>query len=85
MTATAMKKPPPYGAIALRKDIIGELDKLAAKLGLSRDELAENILITAMEDLDDQLSADEAMKEWNASGQETVSLEDIEKSLGLDR
>jgi hypothetical protein len=38
-----------------------------------------------MEDIDDELFADEAMKEWEASGKETVSLEEVEKRLGLDR
>jgi RNA polymerase sigma-70 factor (ECF subfamily) len=39
----------------------------------------------AMEDIDDELIADEAMKEWEASGKETVSLDEVEKRLGLDR
>jgi predicted transcriptional regulator len=85
MSAQTAKKAPPYGAIALRKDIIEELDRLAAKLGLTRDELAEKALLTAMEDIDDELLADAAMKEWIASGKETVSLEEVEKNLGLGR
>lgn len=85
MSAQTAQKAPPYGAIALRKEIIDELDRLAVKLGLPREELAEKVLLTAMEDLDDQLMADAAMNEWVASGRETVSLEDVEKRLGLDR
>lgn len=85
MTASAARKTPSYGAIALRKDIIDELDKLAAKLGVTRDELAEKALLTAMEDIDDQLWAEQAIKEWNASDKETVTLEEVEKQLGLDR
>ncbi|MFM8700869.1 MAG: hypothetical protein ACKOC1_05645 [Hyphomicrobiales bacterium] len=84
MTASAARKTPAYGAIALRKDIIDELDKLAAKLGVTRDELAEKALLTAMEDIDDQLWAEQAIKEWNASDKETVTLEEVEKQLGLD-
>ncbi len=85
MPASTAKTLPPYGAIALRKDIIAEIDRLAAKMGMTRDELAEKALLTAMEDIDDGLMADEAMKEWEASGKETVSLEEVEKRLGLDR
>ena len=85
MSAQTAKKAPPYGAIALRKDIIEELDRLAAKLGLTRDELAEKALLTAMEDIDDELLADAAMKEWEASDKKTFSLEEVEKRLGLDR
>ena len=36
MTASAARKTPPYGAIALRKDIIDDLDKLAKKLGVTK-------------------------------------------------
>jgi hypothetical protein len=38
-----------------------------------------------MEDIDDQLWAEQAIKEWNASDKETVTLEEVEKQLGLDR
>ena len=76
MTASAARKTPSYGAIALRKDIIDELDMLAAKLGMTRDELAEKALLTAMEDIDDQLWAEQAIKEWNASDKETFTLEE---------
>ena len=85
MTTSASKKSPPYGAVALRKEVIAELDRLAKKLGVSRDELAEKVLVSALEDVDDQLIADQAFEEWHASGRETVSLEDVEKRLGLDR
>ena len=68
MSAQTAKKVPPYGVIALRKDIIEELDRLAKKVGMTRDELAEKALFTAMEDIDDALIADEAIKEWEASG-----------------
>jgi predicted DNA-binding protein len=84
MSAQTAKKVPPYGAIALRKDIIDELDRLAAKLGMTRDALAEEALLTAMEDIDDGLIGDEAMKEWEASDKTTVTLEEVEKRLGLD-
>jgi predicted DNA-binding protein len=84
MTASAARKTPPYGAIALRKDIIDELDMLAAKLGTTRDELAEKALLTGMEDIDDQLWAEQAIKEWNASDKETFTLEEVKKQLGLD-
>ncbi|MEY4092623.1 MAG: hypothetical protein RLZZ496_1805 [Pseudomonadota bacterium] len=85
MTASAAKQTPPYGAVALRKEVIEELDRVASKLGLSRDELAEKAMLPALEDIDDQYEAEVALKEWHASGREAVSLEDVEKRLGLDR
>jgi predicted DNA-binding protein len=85
MSAQTAKKAPPYGAIALRKDIIDELDRLAAKLGMTRDALAEEALLTAMEDIDDGLIGDEAMKEWEASDKTTVTSDEVRDILGLDR
>ena len=84
MTASAARKTPPYGAIALRKDIIDELDKLAAKLGMTRDELAEKALLTAMEDIDDQLWAEQAIKEWQSSDKKTFTSSEVRQMLGLD-
>ena len=85
MSGSAARKVPPYGAVALRKELIDELDRLAAKLGLTREELAEKALLQALEDFDDAHLADEAIKAWTASGKETVSLDDVERRLGLDR
>lgn len=85
MTASTAKKVPPYGAVALRKEVIDELDRLAEKMGLSREDLAEKILLRALEDIEDAHLADEAIKAWTASGKETVSLDDVERRLGLDR
>lgn len=84
MTASAARKTPPYGTIALRKDIIDELDKLAAKLGVTRDELAEKALLTAMEDIDDQLWAEQAIKEWQNSDKKTFTSSEVRQMLGLD-
>lgn len=85
MTAYAKKSVSPYGAVALRKELIDELDRLAEKMGLSRDELAEKALLIALEDFEDAHLADEAIKAWTASGKETVSLDDVERRLDLDR
>jgi predicted DNA-binding protein len=85
MPAQTAKKAPPYGAIALRTAIIDELDRLAAKLGTTRDALAEKALLAAMEDIDDELFADEAMKEWEASDKKTFTSNEVREMLGLDR
>ncbi|MEI6398575.1 MAG: hypothetical protein WCO71_07390 [Pseudomonadota bacterium] len=84
MPASTAKKLTPYGAIALRKEVIDELDRLAIKLGLSRDELAEKALLTAMEDIDDQLWADEAVNEWENSDKKTFTSSEVRQMLGLD-
>jgi len=85
MSAQTAKKAPPYGAIALRKDLIEELDRLAAKVGMTRDELAEKALLTAMEEMDDQQWAEEAINEWEASDKKTFTSTEVRDILGLDR
>lgn len=84
MTTSASKKLPPYGAVALRKEVIAELDRLAKKLGVSRDELAEKVLVSALEDVDDQLWAEEAVEDWENSDKKTFTASDVRQMLGLD-
>lgn len=84
MTASIAKNVPPYGAIALRKDVVDELDRLAERLGLSREELAEKALLSALEDIDDQLWAEDAIKEWENSDKKTFSSSEVRHMLDLD-
>lgn len=84
MTGSAAKKVPPYGAVALRKELIDELDQLAAKLGLTREELAEKALLSALEDFDDQFFAKEALEDWENSDKKTFSSSEVRHMLGLD-
>jgi predicted transcriptional regulator len=84
MTASAAQKQPPYGAIVLRKELIDEIDRLAALMNLSREELAEKALLDALEDYDDQLVADKAFAEWEASDKKTFTSSEVRQMLGLD-
>ena len=84
MTASTAKNVPPYGAIALRKDVVDELDRLAERLGLSREELAKKALLSALEDIDDQLWAEDAVKEWENSDKKTFSSSEVRHMLDLD-
>lgn len=78
------RKPAPYGAIALRAEVIAVLDAVAAKVGKTRDELAEEALLTYLEDLEDSIELQEAYKEWEKEGFKTVSAQELRKELGLD-
>lgn len=78
------RKPAPYGAIALKAEIIAVLDAVAAKLGKTRDELAEEALLSYLEDAEDGIAAEEAIREWEADGRKSISAEDLRKELGLD-
>ncbi|MFM8608407.1 MAG: hypothetical protein ACKOBC_10665 [Hyphomicrobiales bacterium] len=84
MTASASKKLPPYGAVALRKEVIDELDRLAGLMNLSREELAEKALLIALEDFDDEQWAEEAVKEWENSDKKTFSSAEVRQLLDLD-
>jgi predicted DNA-binding protein len=78
------RKPVPYGAIALRAEVIAVLDEVAAKIGKTRDELAEEALLTYLEDLEDSIELEQAYKEWEKDGFKTYSLEDVLKENGLE-
>ena len=68
----------------MRADIVAVLDTVAAKLGKTRDEIAEEALLLHLEDLEDQIDLERALKEWEADGFKTYTLEEILKDNGLE-
>ncbi len=71
-------------AIQLPEDVEQRLDNLAQKTGLDKSRIAHEAIMTHLEDLEDYYLAVQAYEEHVQSGEKPISLDDVEKELGLD-
>lgn len=70
-------------AVRLPEDLERRLGELSRHTGRSKSFYVRQALEEHLEDLEDQYWADEAVKQWQASGGKTRSLDDLKGELGL--
>lgn len=72
-------------SIELSKELLMELDRMAEKYELTREEFIKKAIVTMMEDLDDEEWAQQVILEWEAEGDhETISWEEAMRELELE-
>jgi RHH-type transcriptional regulator, rel operon repressor / antitoxin RelB len=71
-------------AIRLPPEIEQQLSDLAKRTGRTKTFYAREAILTHLEDLEDLYIAEKALDEFYASGEKTVSLDQVRKELGLD-
>ncbi len=71
-------------AIRLPPEIEQQLSDLAKRTGRTKTFYAREAILTHLEDLEDLYVAEKALDEFYASGEKTVSLDQVKKELGLD-
>lgn len=71
-------------AVRLPQDIENRLQFLADQTGRSKTFYAKEAILKYLEEMEDIFLADQALKTFRESGEQVVSLEALEKELGLD-
>ena len=71
-------------AIRLPADIEKRLDRLAKRTGRTKTWYAREAILNHLEDLEDVYLADKALKAIREGRSRTYTLEEVERSLGLD-
>nr|WP_314741501.1 DUF6290 family protein [uncultured Haemophilus sp.] len=71
-------------AVRLPEDIENRLQFLADQTGRSKTFYAKEAILKYLEEMEDIFLADQALKAFRESGEQVVSLEALEKELGLD-
>jgi RHH-type transcriptional regulator, rel operon repressor / antitoxin RelB len=71
-------------AIRLPEDIEKRLDLLAKKSGRTKTHYVREAVLSYLEDLEDAFEAEQALKEFYASGEKSISLAEVKKQLGLE-
>jgi RHH-type transcriptional regulator, rel operon repressor / antitoxin RelB len=70
--------------IRLPPEIEKQLGDLAKKTGRTKTFYAREAILNYFEDMEDRIIAENAWKEFEMSGRETVPLEDVLKRYGMD-
>ena len=70
-------------AVRLPADIETRLDALAKATGRTKTYYVKEAILKHLEDLEDAYLAEDAYLRFKASGEKTIPLEEIERSLGL--
>ncbi|MDR1124860.1 MAG: DUF6290 family protein [Deltaproteobacteria bacterium] len=70
-------------AIRLPEEIETRLDALAKATGRTKTYYAKEAILTHLEDLEDAYLAEEEYLRFKASGEKAISLEEVERRLGL--
>lgn len=71
--------------IQLSPEADASLERLAARIGQSKSACLNRLIEEHLDDLMDACLAEAAWAEHLASGEPTVSLEQLEQDLGLER
>lgn len=71
-------------AVRLPQDIENRLQFLADQTGRSKTFYAKEAILKYLEEMEDIFLADQALKAFRESGEQVVSLDALEKELGLD-
>lgn len=71
-------------AVRLPQDIENRLQFLADQTGRSKTFYAKEAILKYLEEMEDIFLADQALKAFRESGEQVVSLEALEKELGLE-
>jgi RHH-type transcriptional regulator, rel operon repressor / antitoxin RelB len=71
-------------AIRLPPEIEAELTALAKRTGRTKTFYAREAILNYLEDLEDSLIAEKAMKAFEKSGRKTIPLEDVLKRYGME-
>ncbi|OOF37839.1 type II toxin-antitoxin system RelB family antitoxin [Rodentibacter heidelbergensis] len=71
-------------AIRLPEDIEMRLQHLADETGRSKTFYAKEAILKYLEDMEDIFLADKALKEFRESGEQLISLDELEAELGLE-
>ena len=79
-----MTTTPQATTIQLRPSEEALLAQLADKTGRSKEAIIREIIEEGLEDLDDALVAQEALKRHHASGEPTIPHHELWRELGLD-
>jgi RHH-type transcriptional regulator, rel operon repressor / antitoxin RelB len=70
-------------AIRLPKDIDDRLARLAQETGRTKTFYARQAILSLIEDLEDAYIAEKAWKEFKASGEAAIPMEEVMKKYGL--
>jgi hypothetical protein len=65
-------------------ELVGPLEKVAKRIHQSPDAILLQLLRSYLEDIQDASDALRAYRSWQHLGNETTSLDDIVRELGLD-
>ncbi len=71
-------------AIRLPEEIEARLDTLAKATGRTKTYYAREAIITHLEDLEDAYLAEKAYKDFIASGEKAIPLEEVMKRYGME-
>lgn len=71
-------------ALRLPEEVEQRLADLAKRTGRTKSFYAREAILTHLEDLEDYYEAEAAYTDFKASGEKGISLEEMEKSLGLE-
>lgn len=70
-------------AVRLDAELERRLDELARRTGRSKSFYVKQAIEEHLSDLEDYYWADEAVRQWEASGRPTRPLSDLKAELGL--
>lgn len=71
-------------AVRLPKEIEHRLQFLAEQTGRSKTFYVKEAVLKHLEEMEDIFLSDQALKQFRESGEEVVSLETLERELGLE-
>jgi RHH-type rel operon transcriptional repressor/antitoxin RelB len=70
--------------VRLSPDTEARLDQLAAKTGRTKAFYLRCLIEEHLDDIEDAYLADQALREFRASGEKTFSHDEVRRRLGLD-
>jgi len=71
-------------AVRISDKLDNRLKKLAKKTHRTKTFYVREAIVQHMDELEETYSAEKALSKFEAGTQETISLEDLEKELGLE-
>lgn len=71
-------------AVRLPKEIEHRLQFLSEQTGRSKTFYVKEAVLKHLEEMEDIFLSDQALKQFRESGEEVVSLETLERELGLE-
>ena len=71
-------------AIRLPKELEDRLTAMAKKTGRTKTFYAKEAILNYLEDLEDTYIAEKAWKEFKASGEKTIPIEDVMRKYGVE-
>ncbi len=71
-------------ALRLPVEIEHRLEVLAKRSGHTKTHFAREAILRHLEDMEDAFEAEQALKEFYASGEKSIPLAEVRKRLGMD-